>query len=466
MLDITQSDEIRARFSTAMSEMYRQEVPLYSDLINLVQTVNNELIEANALLKEHLIATNELNRLDTERHGAIRLGTGQELNNIRRLFAIMGMQPVGYYDLSLAGLPVHSTAFRPINALSLAHSPFRIFTSLLRLELIEDRALACEAEELLSKRQIITPRALELIALAEQKDSLEESEIEAFICEALETFRWHSQATVSIKTYERLKQAHSLIADVVSFKGPHINHLTPRTLDIDVAQERMNALGMIVKPTIEGPPKRKIPVLLRQTSFKALEENITFHDNITGIHTARFGEIEQRGVALTKKGRDLYDKILSGINDKTKNSNPTHYVKDLSNAFSLFPDSIQILHSEKLAFFTYQANKKAVEDKKEDRGEHSVEKLLSVGALMITPQVYEDFLPVSAAGIFQSNIQLNQQSNSLSKNNKNHQVENAQKSNQEVFEKHLGVNTIDEMKLYKEIEENSLKEALAVLSSK
>ncbi len=26
-----------------------------------------------------------------------------------------------------------------------------------------------------------------------------------------------------------------------------------------------------------------------------------------GTHTARFGEIEQRGVALTPKGRQLYD---------------------------------------------------------------------------------------------------------------------------------------------------------------
>jgi uncharacterized glyoxalase superfamily metalloenzyme YdcJ len=31
------------------------------------------------------------------------------------MFAVMGMYPVSYYDLSQAGVPVHSTAFRPID---------------------------------------------------------------------------------------------------------------------------------------------------------------------------------------------------------------------------------------------------------------------------------------------------------------------------------------------------------------
>ena len=57
------------------------------------------------------------------------------------MFTIMGMYPVSYYDLSQAGVPVHSTAFRPIDDASLARNPFRVFTSLLRLELIENEIL-------------------------------------------------------------------------------------------------------------------------------------------------------------------------------------------------------------------------------------------------------------------------------------------------------------------------------------
>lgn len=54
---------------------------------------------------------------------------------------------------------------------------------------------------------------------------------------------------------------------------------------------------------IEGPPRRQCPILLRQTSFKAISERIRFKgsDAVLG-HRARFGEIESRGVALTPKG--------------------------------------------------------------------------------------------------------------------------------------------------------------------
>ena len=112
--------------------------------------------------------------------------------------------------------------------------------------------------------------------------------------------------------YQRLHDAHRLIADVVSFKGPHINHLTPRTLDIDAVQAaHAGAMASHRKRLSKARRPRKCPILLRQTSFKALEEPVSFQSAdggwTTGSHTARFGEIEQRGIALTPKGSALYD---------------------------------------------------------------------------------------------------------------------------------------------------------------
>ncbi|VFS86796.1 Uncharacterized protein conserved in bacteria [Kluyvera cryocrescens] len=71
------------------------------------------MLENNTRLHEQLANADELARLNVERHGAIRVGTAEELATLCRIFAIMGMQPVGYYDLSVAGVPVHSTAFSP-----------------------------------------------------------------------------------------------------------------------------------------------------------------------------------------------------------------------------------------------------------------------------------------------------------------------------------------------------------------
>jgi uncharacterized glyoxalase superfamily metalloenzyme YdcJ len=182
-----------------------------------------------------------------ERHGAIRVGTAAELATIGRLFAVMGMQPVGYYDLTppRAGA-LHRVSRRARKALQT--SPFRVFTSLLRLELIENPDLRAFAEAALAKRSIFTPRALALIEQAEKHGGLTAADADEFIRQALETFRWHHTATVTAAQYQQLSDQHRLIADVVAFKGPHINHLTPRTLDIDQVQAAMPGKGITLKP--------------------------------------------------------------------------------------------------------------------------------------------------------------------------------------------------------------------------
>ncbi len=327
-----------------MSAMYKEEVPAYGTLMELVADVNARVLREDPHLHERLAETDSLERISEERHGAIRLGTAAELSMMRRVFAVMGMFPVGYYDLSAAAVPVHSTAFRPVDDAALKRNPFRVFTSLLRLDLIADEKLRAEAEEVLSKRQIFTTGAIALVEKAEAEGGLGAEDAKIFVDEVLETFRWHDRANVSADLYHRLHDAHRLIADVVSFKGPHINHLTPRTLDIDAVQDQMPERGINPKAVVEGPPTRNCPILLRQTSFKALEEAVSFIDAdgtwTPGSHTARFGEIEQRGIALTPKGRALYDRLLSDaraiVRPAPDGSNAAAYMKALDDAFGAF----------------------------------------------------------------------------------------------------------------------------------
>lgn len=449
------TDEVRTRFSRAMSAMYRKEVPQYGTLTDLVSDVNALALRADPALRETLMRTGEIDRLDVERHGAIRLGTAAELFNMRRIFSVMGMLPVGYYDLSVAGVPVHSTAFRPVDDAALARNPFRVFTSLLRLELIEDPAVRQEAAQILQKRQIFTPRALALTARFEAEGGLTTVQADEFVDEVRQTFQWHSQATVSAATYQRLHDAHRLIADVVCFKGPHINHLTPRTLNIDAAQTEMPRNGIAAKEVVEGPPRRKCPILLRQTSFKALKEKILFIDGDTdehGTHTARFGEIEQRGVALTRKGRALYDRLLAEVQTADSvHAAAQSYAKRLEQAFTQFPDDLPTLRRDGLAFFRYALTDAGRLLAGETPAECHIEKLMTDGLVRADPITYEDFLPVSAAGIFQSN---------LGDAEKKSYSANAAK---ELFEKDVGSSVHDEIALYELAQANSLKAVRAAL---
>lgn len=398
---IVSPDAIRRKFCAALSAMYRQEVPLYAELQALVEQVNARA-GANT-------------DAEPEFHGAIRVGRAAELAMMARAFAVMGMQPVGYYDLAVAGVPVHSTAFRPVDDEALASHPFRVFCSLLRTELIADADLRAEAEAILARREIFRPEAVQLIARAEANGGLDQDEADAYILALLETFRWHADATVDSTTYQRLAQAHKLIADIVAFKGPHINHLTPRTLDIDGVQAAMLAHGIDAKQSIEGPPPRRIPILLRQTSFRALTENVRFTDqagDTVGAHTARFGEVEQRGAALTRKGRALYDQLLAAV---LQGDPAVPYATRLADAFAAFPDDLDTLIEQGLIHV---------------RRRNGVPE----------PIVYEDFLPVSAAGIFQSNL------------SGEAQQAYAQSSSQAEFEAALGRAVLDPFDLYAAME--------------
>ncbi|SPJ32848.1 2-oxoadipate dioxygenase/decarboxylase HglS [Kushneria phyllosphaerae] len=456
-------DDIRTRFSSAMSDMYRTEVPQYGTLLKLVADINAQTLYQDARGDAALAdrGGSEMARIEIERHGAIRLGTPAELHTMRRVFAVMGMSPVGYYDLAPAGMPVHATAFRPVDDEALARNPFRVFTSLLRLELIEDEALRERAANILERRQIFTDRLMTLLDRVDSEGGLNDEDATAFVIEALETFRWHSHATVDAETYHAFHQAHRLIADVVCFRGPHINHLTPRTLDIDATQQAMPDWGITPKATIEGPPRRRCPILLRQTSFKALEEPILFpsenggeRGGERGTHTARFGEIEQRGAALTRRGRKRYDELLAASREVTHGLEGEAQQRALREAFHDFPDDETTLRREGLAWFEYQVtdgasvtNAEALPRERDAR----LEALIEQGVVRARPITYEDFLPVSAAGIFRSN---------LGDNGPQHYAATDSRAD---FEAALGATVEDEFALYEQRSERSLSACLAQL---
>ncbi len=475
------TDDIRTLFSKAMSMMYQNEVPQYGTLIDLVNQVNNEVLKADEMRHDQLARSDQLDRLGLERHGAIRVGTAYELSTLRRLFAVMGMQAVGYYDLSVASVPVHSTAFRPVTSRALALNPFRVFTSLLRLELIEDLVLREQAQTILDQRQIFTPLCLLLINQFEQAGGLTPEQATQFVNEALYTFKWHHDATVNEQTYYALRQAHPLIADVVCFKGPHINHLTPRTLDIDAIQRLMPSCGIEPKQTIEGPPRRDCPILLRQTSFMALSEKINFKENASiddlhaatamgtqsseaalastaeGQHTARFGEVEQRGIALTPLGRKLYDDLLGQVRSKMQGVDKSDYAHTypivLSEVFEQLPDNWQALQKQGLGYFYAQPNIECLLNKP-ITSSLTWSQLIDEGYVSFEPITYEDFLPVSAAGIFQSNL-----------GNENRSRNYHVASNQQSFHDALGAQVLNEFELYATLEADSIlqtKQALGV----
>lgn len=173
---------------------------------------------------------------------------------------------------------------------------------------------------------------------------------------------------------------------------------------------------------------------------------------VHGAHSARFGEIEQRGAALTPAGRALYDQLLdkarSGLEGVPAERDPQRYSALLHTAFEAFPDDAEQMRSRGLAWFRYRPTAQGLARGGQGR---TLDALVAAGDVAFEPIVYEDFLPVSAAGIFQSN--LGDQARSDYGSN----------ANREQFEHALGRPVIDEMALYALTQQRSLDTCAALL---
>ncbi|MGB8209288.1 MAG: VOC family protein, partial [Mycobacterium sp.] len=367
--------QLRERFAAGLSAMYGSEVPAYTTLVEVSTQVNRDYADRHPGAPR----LGSLSRVTAERHGAIRVGTPVELAAVADLFSAFGMVPVGYYDLrdAVSPVPVVSTAFRPIDGDELERNPFRVFTSMLALQdpRFFDAGLRARVQTFLACRQLFDPALITRARVIAAEGGCGVAEADDFVARAVAAFALSDQP-IEKSWYHELSRVSAVAADIAGVTSTHINHLTPRVLDIDELYRRMTARGVTMIDAIQGPPRWGGPaVLLRQTSFRALAEPRRFRDDdgtvVEGSLRVRFGEVEARGVALTPKGRERYDAAMARLSVSGNDGAAAiwgHY----------FPASDDEMAAQGLAYYR--------------------------GGDPSKPVVYEDFLPASAAGIFRSNL--------------------------------------------------------------
>ncbi|MFC7850269.1 2-oxoadipate dioxygenase/decarboxylase family protein [Arthrobacter sp. NPDC057388] len=401
--------ELRAEFALRLATLYGNEVPAYNTLVDVSREVNEDFMRRNG---QHAERLGSVERVTAERHGAIRVGSPKELAQVARIFAAFGMHPVGFYDLrdaSKSSVPVVSTAFRPVDAQELARNPFRVFTSMLAHDdrRFFDAETQQQLEAFIGARTLFPDDLLDLADKSAAEGGLDEVEAERLLELATSSFKL-SPAPVDHDWYFKLEAISAVAADIGGVPSTHINHLTPRVLDIDDLYARMQARGITMIDEIQGPPNWEGPdVLLRQTSFRALAEERVFRYSDGGIRPGslrvRFGEVEQRGIALTDKGRNLYDRMVAEVDTRLAASPAGTTRADIAEQVwrKHLPDTEQELALQDLAYFTYRPANPAAAPR---TGSATLRELVETGTLVPEPIVYEDFLPRSAAGIFQSNL--------------------------------------------------------------
>jgi len=121
------------------------------------------------------------------------------------------------------------------------------------------------------------------------------------------------------------------------------------------------------------------------------------------------------------------------------------YAKRLEHAFGAFPDDLDILRRQGLAFFCYAVTE-AGRAAAGRAAEPDLESWIKADWVSAEPILYEDFLPVSAAGIFQSNLGAGETRMQ------------AVQASRDAFEAALGAPVLDEMALYEAEQANSLED--------
>lgn len=224
---------------------------------------------------------------------------------------------------------------------------------------------------------------------------------------------------VADRDYLRLHFKHLGARDVAGFTRRQIgsdeveaavNRLTETLRAPEFDLNKLDHSGF--KDYTEGPDAGT-PIFLRQDAYKALSEPVRFRNPdgtvIDAVHTARFGEIEQRFFAATPAGRELYSRCADAAENARGVSLPdpakdhAAYLAAYARFFDPFPKTLHDLLRAGLVFGEYEATPAGLAAKGSLPTRDLLE-LVRLGLVAVEGIRYEDFLPVSAAGIFASNL--------------------------------------------------------------
>lgn len=228
----------------------------------------------------------------------------------------------------------------------------------------------------------------------------------------------HQLVEVADPDYLRLLFKNLSVADVAGFERRTPAPATITSI-VDGLVSTFNGPGYDLheldhsgfKDYTEGPDAAT-PVFLRQDAYKALSEPVRFREpdgsTVDSTHTARFGEIEQRFFAATPAGRALYNRC----NDAAEAARPSlpdpghdhaAFLAAYAKFFDPFPKSLRELLRAGLVYGEYSVTAKGLAAKGA-LPSTDIHELLRMGYVDVEGIRYEDFLPVSAAGIFASNL--------------------------------------------------------------
>ena len=264
---------------SASPRLYGTEVPAYDTLVDVSREVNSDFVARHGADAARL---GSIERVTAERHGAIRVGLGPRARpggaRVRRVRDASGglLRPAGRLD-ELGARGVHGVpADGPGGAGPQPVPGVHLDAGRRRPALLRRRDRRRASRRSWPRARCSRPSCSRSPTARPSRTASERRTPSASSSSRRARSRCRREP-VDHDWYFHLERISSVAADIGGVPSTHINHLTPRVLDIDDLYARMQARGIAMIDEIQGPPRWEGPdVLLRQTSFRALAEERLF----------------------------------------------------------------------------------------------------------------------------------------------------------------------------------------------
>lgn len=440
MIRWVESDEIRLKYVQMISDLFHSRYSVYGVVFDIVRDVNNMALIQNASLYDEMVKKGQKQTFSQELSAHYILFNPGDLGIIRRIFAVMGLYPVGFYNLDLNGKSLASTLFKPLNKIALKQQPFRITVSLANQSFDNE----CEQHNVPKNRLDLSEKFLGLLQKFEKYSALNELDVHYFIQELQENLH---KPDYDMQCCEQrpFRSSMNQIRESIMIRSTSL-----ACLNLPKVIEELKHFDLYAIDDLDGPSDRKHPLLFNKMNINLRskhpdhQKSDSDNQNIP-VFTI---QLEQRGLALTAKGHQFFKSILSNLKSRLEPRTRLSLVqkrKLMNQVFKRFPDSSYSLYRKGLAYFTFSVNPEI--EIIDDRywTEEDLPRLIRSKRILLTPLIFEDIYSsysVHASSSFDF-------------------VEEKKS-----FEAYLGTCIHDEMRYYVLCQEQSLQTCLAILNSK
>lgn len=428
---LVDSDELRSRYIKRVNDHFYIKNHEYAIISDVIKDINNIEMIKSPILLEKLKKQGERDFYIQELELHYKIINQIDLSIVCRIFAVLGLFPVGFILQGSLQNPVPCTLFRPINNSNAKKHYIRIKLSY---------AYASKAYNKTQNDKVDTSKTCQnlkqYIDKFEKNSYFIDSDIEKFLEEVIDYLHPEfNTSKVAQETHNRFLRDGNSICEI---RFP--------TLSLTRTLSMIRKYKFDIDCTVNLPEARKYPLLYNLAKIFLKSPNIC--PDQTNVQNDALSQIQlvQRGIALTPKGKSQYSKILAEffLEQNQCNKKNDNLQRSINRNFRKFPDSTSQLYQEGLAYFSFKLKPNIDVSNDKNWNKEDLTDLIYSNHVDVMPIMFDGLMDTQALKI--------------------NQLDELVKAHKCAFEEKLECAIQDEHEYYLMLQHQSMQQCLAALN--